>query len=860
MSAGGSVDAVETAVLTAASKYQRTVRTDDVWISVGQATGRLPEQGWKLHISARPGTLGQTLERALPILFNCDCAFKVARSADVLGELNSGDRDQAVVGKALTVYPSPGAITELGHRLADALAGMPGPRVASDRRVRPDAPVYYRYGPFQSRFRVDDNGDYQLVITGPDGEVLPGAASLEFSCPPWAADPFRSGPDQVRTGPADAFLGGRYRLTGGVVRSSRGNVYRATDAAGRAVVIKEARAYVGEHEHGTDLRLHLRNERRILGVLTGLPGVPEFIDHFRHGEDEYLVTSNGGPANLHRVVNEDGLFRDGPFRDGRDRDLAALAGRLATIVAAVHARGVVIRDLSPKNVVLAEDGGCTLIDFGCAAYDGFQVRGWTRGYCVPDQPTSRPAEPADDFFSLGATLYFAATGMPPVMMGSDPAAAIDRTLLCLDRVYPEAAAGVVALLPGLMSLDPAERSAAFADLLAGSGAGADPAADPGPRRRPGPVLTDGLLAEIIEHTTRQSIEFAHQLMTGRGTSLPVTKVYNGSAGLGTELLHHAAAEETGLELAAWTAKSLPSIPLPASLYFGRTGISIYLATANRMDGPFGDGGWPTLAPVTLEGSEHGDYVSGLAGIGTGQLILSRLGAPDALSLAAECAQNLMTGQVTMPRDAVAPARPGTGVALETGFGHGRAGVASFLLAYHQATGDAEAGTAARDRFAALGAETGPLLDELAGPDARPMGASWCQGMAGIASAFAQAAAAYGDPGYAELARAGARACRRLAPQAWVVSQCCGLAGFGEAMIDVALVTGDEEFWSYAADIAELIVIRSGGDFAQPEFPDNSLEASSGDWATGTSGVLSFLRRLHRREGARLWSAGWTPPR
>src|SRR3984885_4970152 len=145
MSAGGTVDAVETAVLTAASKYQRTVRTDDVWISVGQATGRLPEQGWKLHISARPGTLGQTLERALPILFNCDCAFKVARSADVLGELNSGDRDQAVVGKALTVYPSPGAITELGHRLADALAGMPGPRVASDRRVRAHAPVYYPY-------------------------------------------------------------------------------------------------------------------------------------------------------------------------------------------------------------------------------------------------------------------------------------------------------------------------------------------------------------------------------------------------------------------------------------------------------------------------------------------------------------------------------------------------------------------------------------------------------------------------------------------------------------------------------------------------------------------------------------------
>jgi lantibiotic modifying enzyme len=235
-------------------------------------------------------------------------------------------------------------------------------------------------------------------------------------------------------------------------------------------------------------------------------------------------------------------------------------------------------------------------------------------------------------------------------------------------------------------------------------------------------------------------------------------------------------------------------------------------------------------------------------------------APSAanLAIAATCARRLLDGQATMPKDAVAPVQPGSGVAVETGFAHGRAGVAAFLLAYHRACGDPAAGAAARDRFAELASEAEDLIRDLAGLNARPMGVSWCQGMAGIVSALVSAAEYYGSR-YLDLARDGARACRALAPQVWVLSQCCGLAGIGEAIIDVALATGEDEFWQAAADIAELILIRSGGDFARPVFPGGSSDAASGSWGVGTPGVLSFLRRLHRRGNARLWTPQWSPP-
>ncbi|WP_214413204.1 class IV lanthionine synthetase LanL [Sphaerisporangium fuscum] len=848
----------------------REIYPDETWISVHDPRFDIPVQGWKIHVSARPGTLTETLDRVLPILLSAPCDFKVARSAEVLRELNHGDRDPGVVGKALTVYPAQDAIVELGHALADALTGMTGPRIVSDRRIRRDAPVYYRYAPFAPQYRVDENGDFELVVVGPDGERLPGAARPEYFCPPWATDPFRPAPasptpdeaPSAASGEAPSgaegarIIGGRYRVTSGVVRGPRGNVYRATDADGRRIVVKEARAYVGEGADGIDMRMYLRNDRRILQALAGVDGVPELIDHFRHGEDEFLVMTDAGSRDLHRYVGENGLFFDDPADTGRD--LGVLASRLLEVLDAVHARGVVIRDLSPKNIVLGEDGRCTLIDFGNSRYEGLQLPGWSRGYSTPDQHTGRPSEPADDYFSLGATLFYAATGMNPIIIDPDPLRGLERTLMCLDRLFPGVTTGVRGLLPRLLSLDPAERTEAAAEIRAGRhGRTAPTSRRPCP---PAPKLTGDLLASMLDHTRRECVRFAEHLMEGpedvRRSSPPVTNVYGGSAGIGMELLQHGESRQVGADLARWTARVMPPTTLPPALYFGRTGTALFLTAARLTAAP--DLGTPE--PVTFTGTQRGDQAHGVAGIGAGHLSLAALDPdPRHLELAARCAKLLVAGDFSAAEDAVAPAQPGSAVAVEKAFAHGTAGQVDFLISYAEATGDPEIEAAAREQVAALAVETEALVTELAARAARPMGASWCQGMSGIVSVMAHAARAYDEDGYLTLAARGARACLAIAPQAWVVSQCCGLAGIGEALIDMALTTGDDEYWRGAERIAELMVTRSGGEPGRPIFAGNDLDTASFTWSTGASGVLSFLRRLDRRAGARLWTAGWRLP-
>ena len=87
-------------------------------------------------------------------------------------------------------------------------------------------------------------------------------------------------------------------------------------------------------------------------------------------------------------------------------------------------------------------------------------------------------------------------------------------------------------------------------------------------------------------------------------------------------------------------------------------------------------------------------------------------------------------------------------------------------------------------------------------------------------------------------------CVTLAPRVQLVGACCGLAGVGELLVDLAR-------WDDAEQVARIILARSGGTWSRPLFPDADLDRASATWAGGSVGVLGFLRRLRDRGGARL---------
>ena len=843
-------DVIEMLVRNGAGPGRRVTR-GATWLMVAPDGSAGVDHGWKLHVSSRSATFPDLVETILPVLAAEGCAFKLARSCGVLAELNDGLTSPATVGKAVTVYPDQHRVRELGLTLAALLTGRPGPRVLSDRQVTRSAPVYYRYGPFDAAWQSGERGRLTLVLHGPDGEVFDGAAELVYRQPSWAVDPFTGAIGDGGSSAGPQILGGHYQVTAGLRQAASGNVYTAVDARdGAAVVIKQARALVSEDRQQADTRLRLRNERRVLQALAGVAGVPQFVDHFRHADDEFLVISDCGPANLTEDVLGHGAYRTGP---GGTRSLGTLAAGLARILGQVHQRGVIMRDLSPKNVVISGTGEPSIIDFGIAAYDGLHLNGATPGYAPARQRRGAAPEIADDYFALGMTLLFAATAMDPVSAGDDPELPRQRALQTITAVYGASPPVVIRMAAELIGSGEQAAADAFGYLASGE-SGRRPA--PVGSLPTAPVLTADIAAEVADSLLDDLLRQAEQLLdTPPGQrAAHDASIYQGSAGIGLELLHHMSdsrAVHLLAGLAAFSAQAAERAKLAPGLIIGTTGVEIFLrqAATSGIAVPRA----ATSAPGPDWQPDGDDLMVGAAGVGLGQLWLSRSGEPAQLASAVRCGHGILSGTT--------PATPvGGGATLVAGLdpaagrAHGLAGVTEFLLALAARTGDENVLAAAADRASQLAERTQPLIQQTTRLTAGPMAVSWCQGLAGIGPVLALAGVVLADTALTSLAWQVGDACIAYLPRLGITGRCCGAAGVGTFLLDLAITGQDERYWDAAERVGTQILLRSAGTPGHPVFTTSPDDSSVG-WASGLAGLLPLFRRLANRGGSD--SLPWT---
>ena len=111
------------------------------------------------------------------------------------------------------------------------------------------------------------------------------------------------------------------------------------------------------------------------------------------------------------------LAREGPLPEP---DIVAIAEDIAQGLGFAHRAGVIHRDLKPGNILLRSDGHAVITDFGIAravsgyvASTGVNMTIGTPQYLSPEQAQGRPIDQRADIYSLGITLYKAATGEVP---------------------------------------------------------------------------------------------------------------------------------------------------------------------------------------------------------------------------------------------------------------------------------------------------------------------------------------------------------------------------------------------------------------------------------------------------------------
>ena len=250
--------------------------------------------------------------------------------------------------------------------------------------------------------------------------------------------------------PAPPELTERYELGSVLGRGAMGAAVRAVQRSlDRSVVLK---LMAIAPESAPALVARFEAEARILARISH-PGVLPVVDFGVHRELAYVAYPDLGGTSLDRVLAARG--RVAP-------DLAAAwLAQILDALDAVHGIGIVHRDLKPANVLLAEDQGLRLFDFGLARDLDRHTR-WTHTgalvgtplYMAPEQARGEAAEPADDLYAAGVLVYRAIAGSEPFQGGSLEEI-LDRQLgydpPALHTVVPETSVGFSLLVQELMA-------------------------------------------------------------------------------------------------------------------------------------------------------------------------------------------------------------------------------------------------------------------------------------------------------------------------------------------------------------------------------------------------------------------------
>jgi eukaryotic-like serine/threonine-protein kinase len=278
---------------------------------------------------------------------------------------------------------------------------------------------------------------------------------------------------RVRTGQV---IAGRYRLQAQVGSGGMGVVWRAVDEElGQVVAVKRAARPAGADNDR--MRRRMRREAKIAAGLHH-PHVVAFLDEVVDSHERWLVMKYVPSQSLAQIL--DGF---GPLHP---HQVTHIGVQIASALEAVHAQGIVHRDVKPGNVLVTENGTAKLTDFGISrplcgdvTVTDSGVIGGTVAFLASEVADGEQATPASDVFALGATLFAAVEGIPPFGTADNPLLVLRRA--AAGDLLPFRRAGPLApVLSALLQPDPAKRPDAaragqmLQELAAAGNAGSRP--------------------------------------------------------------------------------------------------------------------------------------------------------------------------------------------------------------------------------------------------------------------------------------------------------------------------------------------------------------------------------------------------
>ena len=242
-----------------------------------------------------------------------------------------------------------------------------------------------------------------------------------------------------------------------------GTVYKARDMQlDRFVALKLLRRDLGGEE---DHKTRLQEEARIAAAVNHPCVIQVFDSGTDHGQF-YVVMELVDQGSL------DDLMALQPRLP--EKRVLEIGIQVARGLRAAHRRGLIHRDVKPANILFVDEHAAKIGDFGLAST---ATQRWASGgvvwgtpeYVAPERLNNDPEDLRSDIYSLGATLFHAIAGKPPIEVSTNSSTALlelKQQPLDLQGTVPDVSVATAEVLQRMIAADPAQRFSSYDDLVA----------------------------------------------------------------------------------------------------------------------------------------------------------------------------------------------------------------------------------------------------------------------------------------------------------------------------------------------------------------------------------------------------------
>lgn len=383
---------------------------DNNWIFfIKESTFNLSNQGWKIHVSSTATEFLESLDAVTSVVRKYDASFKIPRTWHAMLSLTTGAVPLVTTGKMITIYPKQKSDIELEtivNELYRTQNNKLFPPIFTDYQYK-DSNIFLRYGSFIEQYVLDDKQEPLLALFDESNVLIPDKRVFGAHTPSFVKVPrFITNYFPKRT--TMQFPLTQPRL---LQRSAKGNIYKVLTPKGPALLKQGYNGSLAVRGNDTSANRVL-NEANILHNIPDYVHKPRVLGISTTSDSVFMLESFMPGVSLENIFTSSVLIKT-----MLDTMIIKIAKNLMNQILEVHRAGVVIRDLSPSNVLVNEYGQVFLVDFEIGSFitSPISFMGSTPGFFPSFLPltTSRNSF-CFDWYSFGAILFYLGTSIKPI--------------------------------------------------------------------------------------------------------------------------------------------------------------------------------------------------------------------------------------------------------------------------------------------------------------------------------------------------------------------------------------------------------------------------------------------------------------